>query len=329
MKKFLAIALLVLILASCSPKTAISLGVSGAVQVFSDDFSTGMSPVWYKNAIWYGCSNGGRTDQGVNAKAWFMCSQVTAPGDGYLHLTAKKHLIGEAGLTTYPYWSGYTQTGGYTGSSSQPKQWFTYGYFEARMKCPQMNGAWCAFWLWADPNSSNEIDITETLGNAPYISNINLHGATIFSREYTMPSPNYEWHTYAVDWQPGYIKWYVDNVLAATYTGTDFNNKSLYIILSYQLGGDWAGPVDESKLPNEMLIDYVSVWQTAGNTPTATVVPPTKTRTPTTYFIPTNTRTATKTNTPIAPTFTPGVVISECYEIWFKNIQKYVTICIP
>jgi hypothetical protein len=35
----------------------------------------------------------------------------------------------------------------------------------------------------------------------------------------------------------------------------------MYIILSLQLGGDWAGPVDESKLPTSMLVDFARVYQ--------------------------------------------------------------------
>lgn len=232
--------------------------------LYAEDFSgTSLPSLWYPCPIWYNCTTGGRTDQAVGAQAWFVGSAVTVPGDGYLHLTASKRATPATFEgQTYPYNSGYTHTGGYAYSSSTPKKWFTYGYFESRLKCPAMLGGWCAFWLWADPQSSAEIDITETLANAPYVHNMNLHGAATFSKTYKMSTPNTEWHTYAVDWQPGYIKWYIDGVLAATYTGTAFNGKSLYIIFNYQLGGSWAGPVDESKLPTDMLIDYVKVWDT-------------------------------------------------------------------
>ena len=182
-----------------------------------------------------------------------MGKNVTV-SDGYLRLKAIKE--SNPGGSSYPYTSGYVITG-----KVKPGGWFTYGFFEARLKCPQMNGAWCAFWLWEDPNGSDEIDITETLGNDNMTHNMNLHGATTWSRSYRMATPNYEWHVYAIDWQPGYIRWYVDNVLTGTYTGTAFNGSSMYLIFNYQLGGSWAGAVDESKLPNEMLIDFVHVFE--------------------------------------------------------------------
>lgn len=251
--------------------------------IYAEEFSGSSLPSpWYTCPIWYNCTSGGRVDQGVKAQAWMLGSQVSVPGDGYLHLRADflNPPKTQDGLT-YPYKSGYTQTGGYAYSTSVPKRWFTYGYFEARLKCPAMLGGWCAFWLWADPQGSAEIDITETLANEPYIHNMNLHGVATFSKTYRMPTPNTEWHVYAVDWQPGYIKWYVDGVLTGTYTGTAFDGKSLYIIFNYQLGGTWAGPVDESKLPTDMLVDYVRVWATApdGASVTATA-PATATWTP-------------------------------------------------
>lgn len=263
MRKKLYQFLLIGVLIVSSAITAIPAKAQSTL-VYSEDFSgTSLPSPWYACPIWYNCTTGGRVDQGALAEAWMLGSQVIVPGDGYLHLRADflNPPKSQDGLT-YPYKSGYTQTGGYAYSSSIPKKWFTYGYFEARLKCPDMDGAWCAFWLWADPQSSAEIDITETLGNDPYIHNMNLHGAATFSRTYRMSTPNTEWHVYAVDWQAGYIKWYVDGVLTGTYTGTAFNNKSLYMLLTYQLGGTWAGPVDESKLPNDMLVDWVKAWDT-------------------------------------------------------------------
>lgn len=259
--KILQVVIAALLMAGSAAAAAVPAQAQSTL-LYSEDFSgTSLPSPWYPCPIWYDCKTGGRTDQAVGAQAWFVGSAVTVPGDGYLHLTAsKRDTPASFDGQTFPYNSGYTHTGGNAYNSSVPKKWFTYGYFESRLKCPAMLGGWCAFWLWADPQSSAEIDITETLANAPYVHNMNLHGAATFSKTYKMPAPNTEWHVYAVDWQPGYIKWYLDGVLVATYTGTAFDGKSLYIIFNYQLGGSWAGPVDESKLPADMLVDYVNVW---------------------------------------------------------------------
>jgi beta-glucanase (GH16 family) len=34
-----------------------------------------------------------------------------------------------------------------------------------------------------------------------------------------------------------------------------------YLILNFALGGDWGGPIDDSVLPQQFLIDYVRVYQ--------------------------------------------------------------------
>jgi hypothetical protein len=296
-------------IAACQPRPEPRAAI--AYPLLYEFSGAGLPSPWYPCPIWWNASGGstsglggrepcGRTDQDIKAQAWFVPAAVTVPGDGYLHLTASKRstAISYGGLT-FPYNSGYTITGGYAYNSAIPKQWFTYGYFEARLKCPAMLGGWCAFWMWADPNSSDEIDITETLGNAPNVHNMNLHGAATYSRTSVIANGNYNWHTYAVDWQAGYIKWYLDDVLVATYTGAAFNNKSLYMILSYQLGGDWAGAVDESKLPADMLVDYVRVYLTRpGGGATITPAPATLTPVP---------PIATNTRTPAGyPTLAPG-----------------------
>lgn len=303
------------IFAACQPRPgerqALATPTPEPMLVYSELFSGSVLPSpWYACPIWYNCTTGGRVDQAVKAQAWMLGSQVIVPGDGYLHLRADflNPPKSQDGLT-YPYKSGYTQTGGYAYNNEVPKKWFTYGYFEARLKCPQMDGAWCAFWLWADPQGNSEIDITEILARETNIHNMNLHGSASWSRTYRMSSPVWEWHVYSVDWQPGYIAWYVDGVETGRYTGTAFNNRSLYMLLTYQLGGTWAGTVDTSKLPNDMLVDCVAVWTgrpaaplCAGGSVPATNTPAPATSTP----VPaTATRTRTVTRTPLPPTVTP------------------------
>ena len=79
-----------------------------------------------------------------------------------------------------------------------------------------------------------------------------------------------EFHTYALEWTPTYIKTYVDGTLllnlandGAGNVSTWPFNKKFYITLNLAWGGDWGGyaGVDESKLPATMQVDYVRVFQ--------------------------------------------------------------------
>jgi beta-glucanase (GH16 family) len=198
------------------------------------------------------------TDQNVDADALWTPESVSV-SDGYLHLKAEKLSTPELGRH---YSSGYVQTGGYFQDPSTPQKWFKYGYFEARIKAPAVAGTWLAFWLWADPSSSREIDIVEIVMKDPDTTYHTLHNdGEVFQVWKKYPDNLSHWHTYAVDWQPGLIVWYVDSVEAGRYEDTgNIYNQEMYLVLSYQLGGTWAGPVDDSLLPAEMLVDYVRVW---------------------------------------------------------------------
>lgn len=107
-----------------------------------------------------------------------------------------------------------------------------YGFFEARIKIPSQTGAFPAFWLHHQRRENqntrkNEIDIMENLGHAPWYIYNSFHYFENVSEGYSgdanSPKPNPEgqiyngtdfsldYHTYAVEWKPGYIAWYLDD----------------------------------------------------------------------------------------------------------------------
>jgi hypothetical protein len=106
--------------------------------------------------------------------------------------------------------------------------------------------------------------------------------------DYKLPndaSPADDFHTYAVEWEEGEMRWFVDNVHFATQTsdgwwsqyedetGTLVNaeghapfDQQFHLILNLAVGGAWAGSVndtgvDESAFPQSLLVDYVRVYQ--------------------------------------------------------------------
>lgn len=171
---------------------------------------------------------------------------------------------------------------------------WTYGYFEARMKCPTGKGMWPAFWMLPEPsttsNSNNiyggwpasgEIDIMEAKGRLLNVVDTTLHyGAAWNMHEYagkatTLLSNIDEWHTYALEWTDSYMSWYIDGYKMLTVTSSrwwsqDKNNKGqsmpfdqpFYILLNLAVGGTYDSNVqpDESFTSASMYVDYVRVY---------------------------------------------------------------------
>ena len=84
--------------------------------------------------------------------------------------------------------------------------------------------------------------------------------------------PDYSagFHTYAIDWQPTYVKWYIDGVVCTSYTKS-IPSDPMWICLNTAVGGPWPGsPTSATKFPVEYDIDYVRVYDTK---PAAIVVP--------------------------------------------------------
>lgn len=80
-----------------------------------------------------------------------------------------------------------------------------------------------------------------------------------------------DYHIYAMEWTPDYVEYFVDNKSYCRYNKADDKedqspdswpfDKPFYLILNIAVGGGLGGPVDESSLPYEFLIDYVRIYQ--------------------------------------------------------------------
>ncbi|MGC4939478.1 family 16 glycosylhydrolase [Kribbella sp. DT2] len=152
----------------------------------------------------------------------------------------------------------------------------TYGRFEARIKIPGTQGVWPAFWMLGGGNWPNdgEIDIMENIGREPNTVHGTIHGPG-YSGEggigAAYQSPNgqpfrNDFHTYAVDWAPDSITWYVDGVQFQRRTPADLGgrqwvyNHPFFMIMNVAVGGYWPGYPDGSTvMPQSMVVDYVRV----------------------------------------------------------------------
>lgn len=190
--------------------------------------------------------------------------------DGYLHIVARQ-----------------PQPGVYTSArmKSQGLFSFSYGRVEARMKLPEGQGMWPAFWMLGNNGASagwpacGEQDIMEHI-NAPQPDWVagSLHGTNAnLTERYPVASGTAfsagDWHTYGMIWEPESIKFYVDlpSNVYATYTPSNLAGQSGavwpfdaqnggFILLNLAVGGSWPGSPDVSTtFPSEVLVDYVRV----------------------------------------------------------------------
>ncbi len=161
------------------------------------------------------------------------------------------------------------------------KSW-TYGYMEASIKLPKGKGTWPAFWMMPDDFSRGwpacgEIDIMEEVGYHPNYTSSSIHckkyyhsiGTQKTHEQFTAGAED-DFHTYALEWTPDALKFYVDGKMHFAFLNDMKNdddtwpfNKNFYIILNLAWGGDWGGSqgVDESALPCIMQVDYVRVFK--------------------------------------------------------------------
>jgi beta-glucanase (GH16 family) len=163
-----------------------------------------------------------------------------------------------------------------------------YGRFEARIKIPQGQGIWPAFWMLGDDIDKvgwpdcGEIDIMENIGKEPGTVHGTIHGpgysgAHGLGAAFALPLSKQrfadDFHVYAIEWEPNAIRFYVDDQMYEQRTPADLPKGAkwvydhpFFILLNVAVGGDWPGSPDESTmLPQTMLVDYVRVYRRAGD----------------------------------------------------------------
>lgn len=160
-----------------------------------------------------------------------------------------------------------------------------YGRFEARIKIPQGQGIWPAFWMLGDNIQKHgwprcgEIDIMENIGKEPSLVHGTIHGPGYSgdsgpTAPYALPSDQHfadGFHMYAVEWEKNAIRFYVDDHLYVTRTPADLPkgtkwvyNHKFFLLLNVAVGGSWPGDPDSSSVfPQTMLVDYVRVYKRA------------------------------------------------------------------
>ncbi len=163
---------------------------------------------------------------------------------------------------------------------TQGKRTFRYGRIEARMRLPVGGkGIWPAFWMLGEDFTTvgwprcGEIDIMENIGqpNTVYgtVHGPGYSGGNGIGSAYTVPGPplSADFHVYAVEWEPGEIRWYVDDaqfhtVRAEQVPGEWVFDHPFFLLLNLAVGGNWPGYPDETTpFPQQLVVDYVRVYR--------------------------------------------------------------------
>ena len=232
--------------------------------VWSDEFGgSSLAPHWGHRRWW-----GADRFEGEDELQVYHRDAATVAG-GRLSLTASRSdTVSTWNGRTYPYRSGLVSTGG-VDDESPPGFTFLYGTVEARIRLPKGQGIWPAFWMLTGPvngsydDSRGEIDVVELIGSEPEDVEMHLHHqGSSFGRSWdSNVDQSLAFHTYAVDWQPGRIRWLVDGVERYAYTGSHVPDVPMYLLLNVAVGGDWPGPPDHTtQFPATMEVDYVRVY---------------------------------------------------------------------
>jgi beta-glucanase (GH16 family) len=228
---------------------------------FSEEFSdTVLNRAIWKTEFPWGQSNS-------NDNICYNSDSAFTIKDGILHIWARRDTI--LGLVhdenyNYSYKPFYLTCGMLHSADYFVQQ---YGYFEIRSKVPYGSGFWPAFWLMERNFWPPEIDVYEISGRQPN----RLHMSNHFRDKQgehrqittTVNGPDFskDFHTFAIEWNPKEIIWYLDNekVFRAE---TGIPSGKMFLILSLGLGGaDFSGEVDSTTpLPNSLDIDYVRVY---------------------------------------------------------------------
>lgn len=208
----------------------------------------------------------------IEGTGWDRGIQNYTPDNAVLD--GQGHLVLRAMKTPDGYTSGRIET--------RRKSSFGYGTLIARIKMPAGAGLWPAFWLLGADEDRNpwpdagEIDVVEVVSD-PWKAYSSLHGPIPDVEDYLQSQIisegvdlSADFHDYWVIRGEDKITVGIDDTVWGVFTpeslpdGAEWvYNKPFCLIMNLAVGGDWAGPPDDStEFPATMLIDWVH-WEPA------------------------------------------------------------------
>lgn len=162
----------------------------------------------------------------------------------------------------------------YRGAEYRTIQNHQYGRFEVLMKSAMGSGVVSSFFTirdyWAEGLSETEnwreIDY-EALGQ--YTNKFQTNIITAYENHHVelhtlMYNPHVGFHTYAFEWTPDYIDFFIDDQLVRhdinEYIQTLVSGQKIMMNIWQPIYEDWVGPFDESLLPIYAFYDWVKYY---------------------------------------------------------------------
>lgn len=216
------------------------------------------SSIWDTCYPWTNASTG-CTNFSNPEYEWYLPSQVQL-ANGILNLVAKQLTTeGQAANGSpmeYQCRSGMVTT--------YPGFRFEYGYMKVVARLPFSPGLWSGLWLAAaNLKFPPEIDIVEYWGRKTRSAGVYLHpydGIRLTSYP-AVPNLSIGWHTFAVNWTPSRLTWYIDGQEVMT-TRHQIPDQPMYFVADLAYSSTNQTLIDSGSGCNgDLAIKSVEVWR--------------------------------------------------------------------
>lgn len=250
----------IIVLAIAAPPAYAEDAPAGWRLAWQDDFNELDETLWEREF----------TDKPTNDSQHAYLPEQAAVVDGQLVITSENKP--SHGL---PYRSGCVKS----------RRAQRYGRWEVRAKLPTTPGMWPALWLLPDADwpSKGEIDFMENRGNQPALTSAAFHWGTRepYAHDFHAVEQqtaiagdlvNYhdDFHTFAVEWLPDQLRFYVDDVQHAVFYSDECGDffrqltEPMQLIMNTAIGGQFLPPPDDTTVwPQKFLVDWVRVYEQA------------------------------------------------------------------
>lgn len=201
-----------------------------------------------------------RSPEWKRKDGWWSDEESFLDGEG--------HLIIQISERDGEYYSGAINT--------RDKFEQAYGYYEIRAKLPKEEGFWSAFWLMTDGahevgnegRDGTEIDIFETpyayrnndtISHALHWDGYEEHHKSA-GQDIHVPGIYEGYHTFALEWTKDEYIFYVDDQITWRTNAGGISEVPSFVQLSAEVG-EWGGKIENATLPDQMVVDYVRVYE--------------------------------------------------------------------
>lgn len=211
----------------------------------------------------------------LNPEVWRKRNNYDHGGEPQMYTDRKKNSRVEDGKLIIECHREDYKDHKYTSAYVDLRKDYLYGYFEIRCKQPLGKGLWPAFWFSSATSTKDgwppEIDIFETNGKDASFTSGGIHmkengtPIKVFHFEDYKQSIN-EWQTFAIDWSPDIINWYVDDKLVGS--TTMYIPQILRRLVINLALFPWDQPDDNADyFPARFEIDYIKIWERVDGCP--------------------------------------------------------------